>query len=455
MSIISKLTLLATAGSAKDLDYYWFDVYGTTQGSPITDIAVDSQGATVEYYKNLDSIGGFLTKREPDGSIIWQVKVLQNYGQNFSPENARIDFDENRDIMFAFTGEGNNGSIAMTLHSGTDGSLMDGPVYINPQLGSGGIDINPRYVNKLSNGNYLVTCDSQSHTFNSTLDNIVTTGRNVPQATNIGTDSSGNTVMYRTSAGGTLNGQFYFWLIGFNPTTGTKVYEKRIQHQGLNWQINKYLTDGTNTYLVGNFPASGVNSGIVVRLTAEGSTLGTVVPSISWGRYYGGVTIMDAVLLSTGGIVTAGVGSAYTQSAAVNSINIVSYSTTGTWNYLHSFGPKSGGGNPVITSRDMTIDENDNIYIPCHSAGVGNKVAMLKIPAEGAVTQTLAAADTGLSNDLGYLSSWTNQPTPISGGLTANTTVNTVATKTGVLGVFGAINVTTSTLTHTQVDVTT
>ena len=451
MSLTSFITQLGAAGGGLDLDYYWFDVYGDASGNSITDVKVDSQGNSVEYYYNTDFYGAFLTKREPDGTVLWQKKILQSYFGNQAPEAAKIAFDGNDDIILAFRVDQNGNSPGMTLHSGTDGSLSDGPVFINAQSGSGGIDGTPVFPEKLSNGNYLSACSSQVHTFNSTLDGIVSVGRGINSGNVIGKDSSGNIVMYRSSAGGTISGQYYFWLVGFNPITGSKAYERRIQHTGLNFGISKYLSNGTDTYLVGYQQVSGSYVALVCKLSAEGSSA-----AISWARYFTAVSFVDAAMLSTGEVIVLGHSTSFTASSGYASVNIINMSTSGSVNYWDSFGPASGNTQRVQPSSGMGQDENDNLYIPCYQAGVNNKVGMLKIPgATGAVTQTLLSGDTGLSGNLYYYHSYTYSPGNQSGGASANTSVNAIQNKSASTGSYGSINVSASSYTHTQVDITT
>lgn len=450
MSLISRLTTIAAAGNGLDLDYYWFDVYGDATGNSITDVKIDSQGNSVEYYYNTDFYGAFLTKREPNGTVLWQKKILQSYYGNQAPESTKIAFDENDDIILALRVDQNGGSPAMTLHSGTDGSLSDGPVFINAQSGSGGIDGTPVFAEKLSNGNYLSACFTQVHTLNSTLDGIVSVGRGITSGTVIGKDSSGNIVMYRDSAGGTISGQYYFWLVGFNPTTGSKAYERRIQHTGLNFGIQKYLSNGTDTYLVGYQQVSGSYVALVCKLSAEGSSA-----SISWARYFLGVSYVDADILSTGEVVITGHSTSYTASSGYSSVNIINMSSSASVNYWDSFGPASGNTQRVRPSSGMGKDQNDNLYIPCYQAGVNNKVGMLKIPGStGAVTQTLSTADTGLSGNLRYYHSYTNSPFNQYGGASSNTSVNSISNKSASTGNYGSINVSSSSYTHTQADIT-
>lgn len=451
MSLISKLTTIAAAGNGLDLDYYWFDVYGDATGNSITDVKVDSQGNSVEYYYNADSYGAFLTKREPNGTVLWQKKILQSYFGNQAPENARIAFDENDDIILLFQVDQNGNSPGMTLHSGTDGSLSDGPVFINAQSGSGGIDGSPRFVEKLSNGNYLSLCYTQVHTLNSTLDGIVSVGRGMNSGTVIGKDSSGNIVMYRDSAGGTISGQYYFWLVGFNPITGSKVYERRIQHTGLNFSIQRYLSNGTDTYLVGYQQVSGSYVALVCKLSAEGGSA-----TISWARYFTGVTYVDAEILSTGEVIVLGHSTSYTANSGYASANIINMSSSASVNYWDSFGPAAGNTQRVFPSVGIGKDQNDNLYISCYKEGISNKVGMLKIPgATGAVTQTLSSSDTGLSGNLRYYHSYTASPSNQYAGASANTTQNSITNKSASTGSYGSINVSSSSYTHTQVDITT
>lgn len=446
MSISSaKIAMIAPAGAGSaDVDYYFTQSYGAATGYGVEHIVSDSEHNLIVSYPDRSSNRTVLSKFQPDGTLIWERELKQNYFGFYQLEKLKVVVDSNDDLICCFAVDQAGGSPVIIKINGSNGTTAAGPTWVNGQSGSSyNPESQPAQAPIIkSNGQIIFPCSTQYHIFNSNL-SFSSGGYRYNGVRFLGFE--GNTV----AVWGEDISTNAFRIARVSLSNNSEISEKTYTHNmgySMTPEIMDQNSSGDIALVFSEYP------NMAVAKVSSGFS------SVSWMKRIPNIFSPVCVMSESGDIIVVGRSdySTYTQSLD-RSAQILSFDSSGNINFHHSFGATGSNYRRVDSnSRPLVEDVNGNIMIGLVGDGVGNKGAWIKIPSSGATTQTLTNAQTGYGDDVKYQTGISTVGVTSASSVTvANSSSLTLQSESFSTTSYGSISNASLTLTHTQATLST